>query len=223
VVIVVAGGPSWTDIVTAVGTVSTAIVAVGIAIASGRQTRKQVEEEHKRSTQQIKDERAYGREQLEEERRLDREKQQLAEAYQVQVVLGERAAGQPVEGTDKRDDSVKELAVLVVNYGSFTITDVEARFCYDGQKMASPARSKRLTGFGTVNKRVQGGFSPSAEHALDGVLTPRDAGVRFESERVAAQVLAKPYPLVRWTDRWGTRWEHRQGQVTSISKDRGWP
>jgi hypothetical protein len=212
VIIVVAGGPSWTDVVTAVGTVGTAIAAVGIAIASSRQTRKQVEKE-----------RTYGQAQLEEERRLEREKQQLAEAYQIQVVLGERAAGQPIEGTDKRDDSVKELAALVVNHGSFTITDVEARFCYDGQDLASPARSKRLTGFGRVSGRVQGGFSASAEHALDRVLTPRDAGVRFESYPVPADRLANPYPVVRWTDRWGTRWEHRQGQVDPIVKDQGRP
>lgn len=220
---VVADGPNWADIMTAFGTVAAAAAAVGIAVWSNWQTRRQVAEERERGLQQINDERAYGRTQLDEERRLERGKQQLAEAYQVQVVLGERAAGPPDPGTGRPDDSVRELAALVVNHGSATITGVDARICYDGSRIAAFARSKRLTGFGSVSARVRDGFSASAEHALDGVLTPRDAGVRFETDPVPVQRLANPYPLVRWTDRWGTRWEHRRGEVGQIELTRHWP
>ena len=30
------------------------------------------------------------------------------------------------------------------------------------------------------------------------------------------------YPLVRWTDRWGTRWEHRLGEVRQIRDGQDW-
>jgi len=218
----VADGPTWADIVTALGTVGTAVVALGIALVSSRQTRSQVAEEHRRGEQQVKEERAYGRVQLDEERRLAREREQLAQAYQVQVVLGERTAGPSAEGTAMPDGSIKELAALVVNHGSATITDVDARICLDGKSIASFARSKRLTGFGSVSERLRDGFAASAEHALDGVLTPRDAGVRFESYPVPTASLADPYPLVRWTDRWGTRWEHRRGEVGQVVPGQDW-
>ena len=58
-------------------------------------------------------------------------------------------------------------------------------------------------GFGDVRERLREGWNPSAEDALDGVLTPRDVGVRFESYLFPAQALENPYPLVRWTDQWG--------------------
>jgi len=50
-----------------------------------------------------------------------------------------------------------------------------------------------------------------------GVLAPWDAVIRFESDEVHVQNLKSPYPLVRWTDRWGTRWEHRRGCCSSFA------
>jgi hypothetical protein len=28
--------------------------------------------------------------------------------------------------------------------------------------------------------------------------------------------------IVRWTDRWGTRWENKNGEVNQIDKDADW-
>lgn len=39
---------------------------------------------------------------------------------------------------------------------------------------------------------------------------------------VYVQHLKSPYPLVRWTDRWGQRWEHRLGEVRRIPDDEPW-
>jgi hypothetical protein len=142
------------------------------------------------------EERALSRTQIEDERRLAREQEQLAEAYAVQVVLGERSVGEP-------DDSVKRLAVMAVNCGSYTIRRVEAQVSYDGKSRAAHAKYQRLPGFGEVRERLRDGWSPSSERALHGVLTPRDAGIRFESDDVHVRHPNSPYPPVRWTDRWG--------------------
>jgi hypothetical protein len=87
-----AGGPSWTDVLTAVGTVGSVIAAVFIALWTERRSGKRINAEHARADQLLAQERAHGRAQLEEERRLAREREQEPEAYAVQIVLGERPA-----------------------------------------------------------------------------------------------------------------------------------
>jgi hypothetical protein len=120
------------------------------------------------------------------------------------------------------DGSVKRLAVMVVNRGSFTITRIEAQFSYDGKSLVSHAGYRRLSGFGEVRERLRKDWSPSSERAMYGILTPLDAGIRFESDEVHVQNLKSPYPLVRWTDRWGTRWEHRLGEVRQVADGQEW-
>jgi hypothetical protein len=220
--VLAAGGPSWTDILTAIGTVGAVLAAVSIALWTERRSGKRLKAEQDRSDRLLAEEREHSRAQIADERRVALNREQLTEAYQVQVVLGEHSIGGKPNQFGDLDGSVKQLAVMVVNHGSFTITRVEAQFCYDGVKLGFPQRSKRLTGFGHVSERLREGWSPSAEHALDGVLTPRDAGVRFESYQVPAGELGNPYPLVRWTDRWGTRWEHRHGKVRHVREDEPW-
>ncbi len=55
-----------------------------------------------------------------------------------------------------------------------------------------------------------------------GILAPWDLGIRFESDEVHVQNLKGHYALVRWTDRWGTRWEHRRGEVRQVRDDEPW-
>jgi hypothetical protein len=33
---------------------------------------------------------------------------------------------------------------------------------------------------------------------------------------MATKFIHGAYPIVRWTDRWGTRWEHELGEVRQI-------
>jgi len=77
-VITLSTGPDWASIVTAIGTVLVAIVAVGIALWSEWRTGKR-----------LADERAFSRAQIEEERRIARNGEQFSEAYAVQVTVGE--------------------------------------------------------------------------------------------------------------------------------------
>ena len=195
ILIPVAGAPAWADIMTAFGTVGAVIAAVGIALWSNRHARKVREEE--------------------------REREQLAEAYAVQVVLGERAAAERGE-YDEPDDSVMRLAVIVVNRGSFTITGVEVVLSYDDQNWMPPVNFTRLSAFEDVEERLRAGWRPSPEGAMYGVLTPKDPGIRFETSDVRVEMLVNPYPLVRWTDRWGTRWEHRRGEVRQVRDGEEW-
>jgi len=87
------GGPGWTDILTAVGTVAAAVAALGaatvavwIALWTDRKASERLRAEHERSDSLLAEERAHAKAELEEERRLALEREQLTEAYAVQIV-----------------------------------------------------------------------------------------------------------------------------------------
>jgi hypothetical protein len=186
----------WTDVVTALGTAGAAIGAVGIAGWSGRQANRRINEERERS----------------------RRREQFTEAYAVQVVQGERAApGQPVS-----DPSALVLVAIVVNRGSYTITGVEVRFNLDGEHVAPAVRNERMWSFKGLPEGLYKGGDKTEERAMEGVLPPWDAGMRSESAEMPVQRLKAHNALVRWTDEWGQRWEHRLGKVEKIRSDRPW-
>jgi len=239
-------GPDWAPIMTAVGTVLVAAVAVWVAWwtdrRSGQRIReerklgeerlkaehersdRQLREEHQRSDRQLEDERAYSRAQIDEERRIARDREQWAEAYAVQVVPAELPPPEP----HWEMMGMCPMAVMVVNHGKFTITGVEARFSPDGTSVVPYSSYTRLSGFLNVPKDLRGKWNDCkdvpTESAMEGVLTPWDTGIRFEStgEGVLEVHVMGPYPLVRWTDRWGTRWEHRRGEVRQVRDDDPW-
>lgn len=135
-----AGGPSWTDIMTAFGTVGAVVVAVGIALWTERRSGQQIRAEHDRGDRllgqqreheraalneersrakaELEEERSYSRAQIEEERQLAREREQLVEAYRVQVVPAYMTADQPTGRFGDPDVSVLQLAVMVVKVTS---------------------------------------------------------------------------------------------------------
>ena len=203
---------------TAFGTVGAVIAAVGIALWTEWRSGRRLAEEQQRSDRKLKEERALSRAEIEEERRIAREREQLANAYAIQVALAEVSVG----GRDEGGDSVRQLAAMVVNRGRFTITRIEAQFSYDGMSLVSHHGYKRVPGFASVPEGLRGGWDPAEERAMYGVLTPWDRGIRFESDNVHVRFLKSPYPLVRWTDQWGTRWEHRRGQVRQVRDDEEW-
>jgi hypothetical protein len=221
VTVTVAGGPDWADIMTAFGTVGAVVVAVGIALWSGRSSRKAIDAEHVRGDRQLEDERAHSRAQIEDERGVARDREQLAGAYAVQVVLAERRAEKPDTRGEMYDD-VEDLAVMVVNRGSFTVTQVEVRFSLDGKCLVPHGNYVRLSGFIALPEKLREHWLRSDERAAYGVLTPWDMGIRFESAPVHVQNLKSPYALVRWRDRWGTRWEHRLGEVRKVGEGEDW-
>ena len=105
---------------------------------------------------------------------------------------------------------------MLVNRGSFTITaGVEMRFSYDGGSLVRhPADMGHLSGLPGLPEKLQHGWTRFPEQAARTVLTPWDTGMRFESDDVHVQNLKSPYPLVRWTDRWGTRWS-----IATVTRD----
>jgi hypothetical protein len=152
---------------------------------------------------------------LKRERDRAREQEQLDGAYAVQVVLGtvsDRAAG---------NGDVKHLVAVVINHARYTITHVEAQFS-DGQSMVAPCVSESMPSVPKLYGRFAAGWAPIQTSATQGVLTPRHTGMWFETDDVPVQYLSSPYPVVRWTDRWGTRWEHKRGDVRQIQDGAEW-
>jgi hypothetical protein len=121
--IAASGGPGWTDVLTAVGTVGAVIAAVGIALWTERRSDRRVREERERSDRllaeqreqekaAVDDERAHGRAQLAEERRLARDREQRTEAYRVQVVAAYTSVGGALNRFGDLDGSVRRLAAM---------------------------------------------------------------------------------------------------------------
>lgn len=203
----VSSGPSWTDILTAIGTVATAVVAVGIALWSNWTTGKLVSTERKRNAG---------------ERKAETERDQLSQAYLVQVALGQKDEEVPPGGHRGPNDGLRRLAVMVINGGYNVITKIEVHFSYDGKSLVPQSSYQWMPGFHDVTQQlVDAGWESLPEAPIRGVLVPNQ-GVLFKSDTVHAQLLMDPYPIVRWSDRYGTRWEHRLGKVRRIRDDESW-
>jgi len=220
----IAAGPDWASVMTAFGTVAVAIAAVGIALWSERRTDRRLADERALSDKRLADERAHSDARLRDERQHAQEQEQLTEAYSVQVVMGDMPAGPKDDVYEQHDDSAKCLTAVVVNHGKYTITKVEARFRLSDGNELSRCLSKRISGWSDLPDELTSGLSPSASHGFPGVtLTPWDAGLRFESDPIGVQHLGSEHPVVRWTDQWGTRWEHRRGEVRQVEDSSIWP
>ncbi len=120
--VTVASGTSWPDIMTAFRTVGAVVVAVGIALWTEWRSGRKLKGELGRSDRLFAEEREHNRAQIEEEHRVARERDQLAEAYAVQVVPAEVRIRL---GAEQEADG-RRLAVIIVNRGSFTITRIHA-------------------------------------------------------------------------------------------------
>ncbi len=194
------GDPGWTDILTAVGTVGAVVAAVGIALWSDWRTRTQLADERRRALEQ----------------------EQLGEAYLVQVVSAYQHVGAaPDRGADVKG-AVRVLAAMVINHGRYTMTGVEAQFVLRAASgLVRPQRSVSVPSIDDLHAEMRGGWAASAGYATEDVLTPQ-GGIRFESAAVPEHALGNPFPVVRWTDRWGQRWEHRRGVVQRIREDEPW-
>ena len=137
--------------VTALGTAGATIGAVVSAWWSGWQANRRIDEERERS----------------------RRREQFTEAYAVKVVQGERAApGQP-----ESKPSALMLVAIVVNKGSYTITEVEVRFSLDGEHVESAVRNERMWSFKDLPEGLYKPGDKAEERAMEGVLAPWDAGM----------------------------------------------
>jgi hypothetical protein len=166
--------------------------------------------------------------QLREERDAAREREQLAEAYAVQVVVAEKPAGRATRNVQRPvSSSAKTLAVMVVNRGQYAITEIEARISGNGESLLGTAKEERFGGYDNLPSRLKDTYAKLGNPiALGNVLGPHgaDIGMRFETGVIPEHGIASPgpYAVVRWRDRWGQRWEHKQGTVRCIGDSDPW-
>ena len=157
----------------------------------------------------------------------------MAEAYAVQVVLGEKAQvlRDPtieVLTTPKLENpysvwvDLMHLAAVIVNRGAYTITRVEAQLSPDGRSLLAYRGQIRVSSFAAPVGQAKEGFEAAPEAAMHASLTPWNAGLRFEVDAIDRKHPKNPYPVVRWTDRWGTRWENKRGEVRQVDASEAW-
>jgi hypothetical protein len=212
ILVPVPDGPSWTDILTAFGTVGAVIAAVGIALRAEWRLARRLQEEHERSDRLLAEEREHSR----EERRIAREREHSVEAHAVQVAM---------VTPDPGKEHMRFLAATVVNHGRFTIRRVDARFrsARQNPSLVSPRYRERVPGNDMQDKKLLLGMSGRLEGLVhDDTLSPWDIGLRFAADPIDTTHLVGAYPVVRWTDRWGTRWEQRHGEVRQVRDDEDW-
>jgi hypothetical protein len=175
--------------------------------------------EHEKSA--LEDERARGRKLLEEERRLSLEREQLAQAYAVQVLLAQLPHPNATDAATGETLPTRQLLAGIVNRSAYTVTRIQVRFCLGGSTMVSHREVAQLPSPSTPDALRTGPW-PCPDPAMRGILTPFDGGLQFETEAISERDLADPYALARWTDHWGTRWEHKRGVVRIIRDDMTW-
>lgn len=238
------GAPLWPAEWTAVGTVLLALVTVGAVITTivitqvdRKRADQRLEGEQARHKAEVAEERLLANARLEKQQKQSElqfrteqwrmtEREQYTEAYAVQVTVGECTAeeGPPNAYGDAGPDAAKFLAALVVNRGRYAITEVTAQFSPDGESLTTSRRVVRIPlSFASLPDELRGGFRPLSDKRGHGdTLAPWDAGMRFESDAVGVHHLAGPYFVIRWTDRWGTNWEHKQGVVRAVVEGQPW-
>ena len=152
-------------------------------------------------------------------------REELAEAYTVQVTAAAIRRDVPRQDNPWIDvgDWQEAPAAVVVNGGHYTITGIEARFCYpDSGHVAERRTAQRVPSMGNLPAPLGEGLSLLTSDLESSVLTPADVGVRCYGEFAEPGARPQVYPLVRWTDQWGTRWEHCCGQVRQVQPGDPW-
>jgi hypothetical protein len=251
-VIALADGTHWANGLTAGGTIAVAIIAVGIAIWSERRTDLRVEAERKRSDRVLAEEREFADKrladqqahsdaqlaqerqaadarlkaqqkhsdgQLERQRRDAQAAEQLVEAWSIEVLGARMPPGDNVVSTPENPS--ERTVAIVVNRGRYTITRVQARFSPDGQSIADREQTQSFTDFSRLPHQLGHDLTGGIGEVYLGVIMP-GAAMRFIGGAMLAQYMRTTYSIVRWTDRWSQRWEHKQGDVYQITEDTQW-
>src|SRR6266851_6980094 len=92
-----------------------------------------------------------------------------------------------------------------------------------GREEPPPARHQHPDhNLANLPDKLRAGQPDRTEAAHGSVLTPWEAGMRFECQRVHTKDISGPYAVVRWTDRWGQRWKHKKGEVRKIAGGEQW-
>jgi hypothetical protein len=194
----------------------------GIRVRDEREhSAKVLADERKAADDRLRAQMDHSAAQLQAEHDLAREQEQLDQAYAVVVVLGEREDAGPVF-EDVGDSDVRTLVLMIANKGKYTITRVEAQFSPDGQSLLPHDISTPITDLDKLPDVLRAGQPGRTEWAYGNVLTSWDAGMHFEAQGIHKKHISAPYAVVRWTDRWNQRWEHKRGQVQRIDESYPW-
>ena len=225
---------SW-DAVIGLGTVAVAVVAAAVAVlgewrASARvrnerrhaaivlgaqqeHSDEQLRLEREAADARLKSQQEHSDRQVREEHQSAQEALQLEEAYAVRVSTGwqDGLITDPHINAEP-DDVLQSLVVVVINGGRFTVTDVDARLFRLDNSQTSPAKTERIAETPPVADQSQWIDGPLRDLG-NRTLAPWSGGLRFIGSATVDHQLDGAYPLVRWTDRWGQRWEHSKGRV----------
>src|SRR6266851_7007664 len=80
-----------------------------------------------------------------------------------------------------------------------------------GREEPPPARHQHPDhNLANLPDKLRAGQPDRTEAAHGSVLTPWEAGMRFECQRVHKKDISGPYAVAWWTDRWGQRWNTRK-------------
>lgn len=233
--------PLWPSELTAWGTLAVAVVAVAVALFAEWRTDKRLAKQQEKHDQEIVEERRladerlrtqlkHSDEQLSQERQaadmrvlLERDRawdqELLTEAWSVEVIAGRMP---PEPGiTSEASQPIGRPVVLVINHGRYTITQVDARFSPDGRSIVGRSQSEASWDISRLPPNLANSLDGPIGQAYLGVLTP-GTGMRFIGDTLLVSVLRSTFPIVRWTDRSGIRWEHKQGQVRQIGENDDW-
>jgi hypothetical protein len=247
-----AAGSDLSAIWTAIGTIALAVVAVFAPIYTERRASKRLTAEHERSDKVLAEERALADrrlaeqlahsdaqlaeertaadkrladeiraadKRLAEERQAELDREQWAEAYLIQVTPARVGV---VTAPGQIASDVERPVVIVVNHGRYAITRVQAQL-YDGASLTEYGKTEHLSSWYSLPEELRPkGIWEARSFGRGDTLTPMDLGLRYTADPTAVKFLVGSYPLVRWTDRWGTHWEHRRGEVRKIDEGEPW-
>jgi hypothetical protein len=105
------------------------------------------------------------------------------------------------------------------------ITDIDARLVFQGGKAEKFAGWERLSRMEDLDPRLLAGVGGRLQFLTDThQLSAWDLGLRIycNSNSPPPERLEGAVPVVRWNDRWWTRWEHRGGEIRRVDGDESW-
>jgi hypothetical protein len=187
----------------------------------------QLAEERAAADTRLAEEIRAANERLQQERQVAQDREQWAEAYLVQVTPARAAvappAKQPADEPVEPVEPVERPVVIVVNHGRYTITRIQAQLCTGGNSLTGYGKTEHLSSWFNLPEELRPqGIWDARSVGLGNTLTPMDLGLRYTSDVMAVKFLVGSYPIVRWTDRWGTCWQHKQGDVHQVAEGEDW-
>lgn len=186
----------------------------------------QLQSEREASDQRLQRQLDAAEAQAQAERDAACEREQLMGAYAVQVTparMDPKNYGSQIMTSDPKDP-ITCPCVFITNTGHYTITDVQAQFSPDGKSLVGYEDRVHISSWAMLPPKLVHSFGLSApeRNIRNDTLTPADMGLLFVSDAMAESKIFGCYPVVRWRDQWGQRWEHKLGVVRKITENERW-